>query len=44
MTIIKRKKTYTAKSGSLDPNWHLIDATDQPLGRLASKVAVILQG
>ena len=44
MTIIKRKKTYTAKRGSLDSNSHLIDATGQPLGRLASKVAVILQG
>ena len=36
--------TYTPKPGEIAANWHVVDATDQILGRLASKVAVILQG
>ena len=36
--------TYMAKPGELKADWHVIDATDQVLGRLASKVAVLLQG
>jgi large subunit ribosomal protein L13 len=32
------------KPGEVAANWHVVDATDQVLGRLASKVAVILQG
>jgi large subunit ribosomal protein L13 len=32
------------KPGEVAANWHVIDATDQVLGRLASKVAVIVQG
>jgi large subunit ribosomal protein L13 len=33
-----------AKPGELKADWHVIDATDQVLGRLASRVAVLLQG
>ena len=36
--------TYTPKPGEIAANWHVVDATDQVLGRLAAKVAVILQG
>jgi large subunit ribosomal protein L13 len=36
--------TYMAKPGELKADWHVIDATNQVLGRLASKVAVLLQG
>lgn len=36
--------TYMAKPGELKADWHVIDATDQVLGRLAAKIAVILQG
>jgi large subunit ribosomal protein L13 len=36
--------TYTPKPGEIKRNWHRIDAADQVLGRLASKIAVILQG
>src|SRR5438046_8786329 len=36
--------TYTPKPGEIAANWHVVDATDQVLGRLASKVAIILQG
>ena len=36
--------TYTPKKGEIKADWHVVDATDQVLGRLASKVAMILQG
>ncbi|MEO5799127.1 MAG: 50S ribosomal protein L13 [Gemmatimonadales bacterium] len=37
-------KTYTAKAGDLQHDWHVVDATDVPLGRLASTVAQIIRG
>ena len=37
-------KTYSAKMRDVRPAWHVIDATDQPLGRLASRVAMLLRG
>lgn len=40
----KRMRTYTAKASELKPLWHVVDATDRPLGRLAVEVARILQG
>jgi large subunit ribosomal protein L13 len=36
--------TYMPKPGEVAANWHVVDATDQVLGRLASRVALILQG
>src|SRR4028119_1973816 len=36
--------TYMAKTGEVAQSWHVIDGTDQVLGRLASKVAILLQG
>ncbi len=32
------------KPGEIKADWHVVDATDQVLGRLAAKVALILQG
>ncbi|WP_426563023.1 50S ribosomal protein L13 [Angustibacter sp. McL0619] len=37
-------RTYTPKPGEVDRQWHVIDATDVVLGRLASQVAVLLRG
>ena len=37
-------KTFMAKPGDVTPQWHLIDATDQVVGRLAVKCARILMG
>jgi large subunit ribosomal protein L13 len=37
-------KTYYAKPGEVEREWLLVDATDIPLGRLASEVASILRG
>jgi large subunit ribosomal protein L13 len=33
-----------AKPGELKADWHVIDASDQVLGRLAAKVSILLQG
>ena len=37
-------KTYYAKPAEVEREWLLVDATDIPLGRLASEVASILKG
>jgi large subunit ribosomal protein L13 len=37
-------KTYMAKPGDVEQKWHIIDATDQVVGRLASRIAVLLMG
>jgi large subunit ribosomal protein L13 len=37
-------KTYVVKASEIDRGWWLIDATDQPLGRLATRVATLLAG
>ncbi len=37
-------KTYVAKTEKVERDWYLIDAKDQVLGRMASKIAMILQG
>ncbi len=36
--------TYMAKKGAVAQRWHLIDATDQVVGRLAVQIATILRG
>jgi large subunit ribosomal protein L13 len=37
-------RTYTPKPGDVERTWHVVDATDVVLGRLASQVAVLLRG
>jgi len=39
-----RAKTYVPKVGEIDQKWHLVDASDQVLGRMASRVAMVLRG
>src|SRR6516165_11005362 len=36
--------TYMAKKGQVPQRWHLIDASDQVVGRLAVQIATILRG
>lgn len=36
--------TYTPKPGEIERAWHIIDGTDQVLGRLAARISMILQG
>ncbi len=37
-------KTSHAKPGEIERKWHVVDARDIPVGRLASRVAMILRG
>jgi large subunit ribosomal protein L13 len=37
-------RTYTPKPGEVTRAWHVIDATDVVLGRLASQTAILLRG
>jgi len=41
---MKLQKTFTPRPGDIDRRWWLVDASDLPLGRLASEVATILRG
>lgn len=43
-TEVFKMKTYTAKKGEIERQWVVIDAQDQVLGRLATRVAHILRG
>ena len=37
-------RTYSPKPGDITRAWHVIDATDVVLGRLASQTAILLRG
>jgi large subunit ribosomal protein L13 len=37
-------RTYSPKPGEIDRKWHVIDAADIVLGRLASSAATLLRG
>jgi len=37
-------KTYSARAGDVSRHWFVLDATDQVLGRLATRVATVLRG
>jgi large subunit ribosomal protein L13 len=43
-TKAKTLRTYSPKAGEIERTWHLIDATDVVLGRLATHVATLLRG
>ncbi|HJL19446.1 MAG TPA: 50S ribosomal protein L13 [Sandaracinaceae bacterium LLY-WYZ-13_1] len=36
--------TQSVQTHQVERKWHVVDATDQPLGRLASEIAKILRG
>ncbi|GIW77660.1 MAG: hypothetical protein KatS3mg104_2723 [Phycisphaerae bacterium] len=36
--------TYLAKPGEIKPEWYVVDAKGMVLGRLAAKLATIVQG
>lgn len=38
------RQTTNAKVGTIKRNWYVVDATDLPLGRLASEVAMVIMG
>jgi len=37
-------KTYAARESEIERSWYVVDAADQTLGRLASRVAHVLEG
>ena len=37
-------KTFTLRESDIDRRWYVVDATDQTLGRLASRIARVLKG
>jgi len=37
-------KTYSTKASDIKREWHLIDASDQILGRMATRIASLLMG
>jgi large subunit ribosomal protein L13 len=37
-------KTYSAKPGSVEQSWYVVDASDKTLGRMASAIASRLRG
>lgn len=41
---MRLQKTYSPKADDVQREWFVVDATDLPLGRLASRIAQILRG
>jgi large subunit ribosomal protein L13 len=41
---MKQQRSYYPKAKELTADWYIVDATDQVLGRLASKIARIVRG
>ena len=37
-------KTYAVKAGEIERQWWVVDAADQTLGRLATRIATLLEG
>lgn len=37
-------KTYAVKASEIERRWWVVDATDQTLGRLATRIATLLEG
>lgn len=44
MKTVTIRKEDLSPGGRYAPSWHLIDASNVPLGRLASQIAVLLRG
>lgn len=38
------QRTYSAKAGDIQREWHVIDVSDRVLGRAASQIATLLKG
>jgi large subunit ribosomal protein L13 len=41
---MKNAKTYTLRESEIERRWYVVDAADETLGRLASRVARVLEG
>ncbi len=40
----REMNTISAKPGEVEQKWYVVDATDQVLGRLATRIATVLRG
>jgi large subunit ribosomal protein L13 len=40
----ERMRTYSAKTGEIDRQWFVVDASQFELGRLATRIATVLRG
>jgi len=43
-SVVAGTKSFLAKPGQIEEKWRIVDATDQVVGRLASKIAMMLMG
>ncbi len=41
---MENMKSYTAREGEVPRNWYVVDAQGKVLGRLASRIAMVLRG
>ena len=41
---MKNQKTYSQRKEDVERNWHLVDVEDKVLGRVATQIALKLQG
>jgi len=41
---MKTAKTFTLRESEIERRWYVVDATDETLGRLASRIARVLEG
>ena len=41
---MNKSRSLQTKASDLNPQWHIMDASNKTLGRLSSEIAVILQG
>ena len=44
MLLTLTNTTHSVNSSEVERKWFVVDATDQPLGRLASRIASVLRG
>jgi large subunit ribosomal protein L13 len=44
MCMSLNQKTYSAKPGEVGRKWFVVDASDQVLGRLATRIATVIRG
>jgi len=42
--MVATSKSYETKASDLKPKWHVVDAEGETLGRLATRIATILNG
>jgi large subunit ribosomal protein L13 len=41
---MKTAKTYTLRESEIERRWYVVDVTDETLGRIASRIAPVLEG